>query len=259
MPVACSSNALTGSSGAVYYVPSGTKACLLTADFAAAGVITVNSDNDFRVGDPITLTAVDGAVLDTAYADAAVVSAVDPGNNTVTVTQADGTAIGALSGDGEDNGGHVELQFSPAAGICEVREFSVSMTRDSLDVTTLPCAPSASAGGQKWAQTKKNQPGTAEITGTLTLLITDNPAALSTRLMESTFLNNQDGAAVKLYIDMASDGATPPQPDDNNSAVIAGEVQFTDFSTTVNSDDATEAEVSFTMWKVTQWIGQTIS
>jgi len=258
MPVACNSNALTGSSGAVYYTPSGTKACLLAADFAAAGVITVNVDNDFRVGDPITLTAVDGAVLDTAYTDAAVISAVDTVAHTVTVTEADGTAIGALSGNGADNGGHIEMQFSPAAGICEVREFSVSMTRDSLDVTTLPCAPSSSAGGQKWAQPKKNQPGTAEITGTLTLLITDNANALSTRLMESTFLNNQDGAAVKLYIDLASDGATPPQPDDANSAVIAGEVQFTDFSTTVNSDDATEAEVSFTMWKVTQWIGQTI-
>ena len=259
MPVACSSNALTGSSGAVYYTPSGTKACLLAADFADAGVITVNGNNDFRVGDPITLTAVDGAVLDTAYTDAAIVSAVDRVANTVTVTEADGTAIGTMSGDGADNGGHVELQFSPAAGICEVREFSVSMSRDILDATTLPCAPSASAGGQKWAATKKNQPGTAEITGTLTLLITDNPVALSTRLMESTFLNNQDGASVKLYIDLQSDGATPPQPDDANSAVIAGEVQFTDFSTTVNSDDITEAEVSFTMWKVTQWIGQVIT
>lgn len=264
MPVACSSNALTGSSGAVYYVPSGTKACLLAADFAdAAGqaTATVNSDNDFRVGDPITITAVKGATLDTGISGAStapnfVVSAVT--GSVVTFTETDGSAV-TIAGDGADNGGHAEMQFSPAAGICEVREFSVSMSRDSLDITTLPCAPSASAGGQKWAQTKKNQPGTAEITGTLTLLITDNAQALSTRLMESTFLNNQDGAAVKLYIDMASDGATPPQPDDTKSAVIAGEVQFTDFSTTVNSDDATEAEVSFTMWKVTQWIGQVIS
>ena len=260
MPVACSSNALTGSSGAVYYTPSGTKACLLAADFAANGVITVNADNDFRVNDPVEFSINGDAVIDSSYdvTKGYLISAVDSAANTVTVTEADGTALGALSGDGEDNGGHVEMQFSPAAGICEVREFSVSMARDSLDVTTLPCSPSASAGGQKWAQPKKNQPGTAEITGTLTLLITDNANALSTRLMESTFLNNQDGAAVKLYIDLASDGATPPQPDDANSAVIAGEVQFTDFSTTVNSDDATEAEVSFTMWKVTQWIGQTI-
>ena len=82
MPVACSSNALTGSSGAVYFVPAGTKACLLAVDFADAGVITVSSSNDFRVGDPITLTATGGAVLDTAYADAAVVSAVDYAANT---------------------------------------------------------------------------------------------------------------------------------------------------------------------------------
>ena len=261
MPVACNSNALTGTSGAVYYTPSGTKACLLAADFAAAGVITVNSSNDFRVADPIKFSETGGATIDSSYDTTKeyVVSAIDSGANTVTVTEKDGTAVGALSGDGADNGGHVEMQFSPAAGICEVREFSVSMSRDSLDATTLPCAPSASAGGQKWAQTKKNQPGTAEITGTLTLLITDNPAALSTRLMESTFLSNQDGATVKLYIDLQSDGATPPQPDDPNSSVIAGEVLFTDFSTTVNSDDITEAEVSFTMWKVTQWIGQVIT
>ena len=68
----------------------------MAADFADAGVISVPSQTDFRVGDPITLTAVGGAVIDTAYADAAVISAVDYAANTVTVTQADGTAIGTL-------------------------------------------------------------------------------------------------------------------------------------------------------------------
>lgn len=149
MPVACQSNALTGSSGAVYYVPSGTKACLLADDFATAGVITVSTNNDFRVGDPITLTPVGGAVLDTAYADAAVVSAVDNAATTVTVTQADGTAIGDLTGNGADNGGHIEMQFSPAQGICEVREWSIDYSREQLDVTTLPCTVGAAAGGAK--------------------------------------------------------------------------------------------------------------
>ena len=51
MPVACNSNALTGSSGAVYYTPSATHACLLAADFASGGVVTVGGDKDFRVGD----------------------------------------------------------------------------------------------------------------------------------------------------------------------------------------------------------------
>ena len=118
-------------------------------------MITVSSSNDFRVGDPITLTAVDGAVLDTSYADAAVVSAVDYSKNEVTVTQADGTAISTLNGNGADNGGHVELQFDPAQGICEVREWSIDYSRDQLDVTTLPCTVGASAGGAKWTLTKK--------------------------------------------------------------------------------------------------------
>ena len=258
MPVACQSNALTGSSGAVYYVPAGTKACLLAADFADAGVITVSSSNDFRVGDPITLTATGGAVLDTAYADAAVVSAVDYAANTVTVTEADGTAIGTLNGDGADNGGHVELQLDPAQGICEVREWSIDYSREQLDVTTLPCTVGASAGGAKWAATKKFQGGYAEITGTMTLYITDNEKSLANRLMESVHLNIQDGAKVRLYMDAVSDGAAIPQPDDAVSTLIAGSVQFTDFSTSVNPDDPTQAEVSFSMYDVTHWIGQAI-
>ena len=260
MPVACNSNALTGSSGAVYYTPAGTKACLLAADFTTGGVITVTSQNDFRVGDPIKFAETGGATIDTGFdtSKAYVISVVDTSNNTVTVTEADGTAI-TVSSDGADNGGHIEMFFDPAQGICECREWTVSMSRESLDVTVLPCKPGAQAGGQKWAATKINQPGYAEITGTLTLFITDNEKALGNRLMESTFLNSQAGASVELYMDLVSDGATPPQPDMVNSQLIAGPVMFTDFSTGVNPDDPTQAEVSFTMYNPTHWIGQEIT
>ena len=50
----------------------------------------------------------------------------------------------------------------------------IDYSREQLDVTTLPCTVGASAGGAKWAATKKFQGGYAEITGTLTLYITDN-------------------------------------------------------------------------------------
>ena len=78
--------------------------------------------------------------------------------------------------------------------------------------------------------------------------------------MESVHLNIQDGAKVKLYMDAVSDGAClpTPQPDDAASTLIAGSVQFTDFSTSVNPDDPTQAEVSFSMYDVTHWIGQSI-
>ena len=261
MPVACSSNALTGSSGAVYYTPSGTKACLLAADFDDSGQkITVTGQNDFRVGDPVTFATTGTATLDGGLdvSKGYLIATVTPADNTVSVTEADGTAV-TIAADGTDGTGHVEMFFNPAQGICEVREWTISMSRESLDVTTLPCAPSAQAGGQKWAATKRNQPGYAEITGTMTLYITDNEKALGNRLMESTFLNNQDGASVKLYMNLVSDGATPPQPDDVNSTLIAGPVMFTDFSTGVNPDDPTQAEVSFTMFDPTHWIGQEIA
>ena len=139
-----------------------------------------------------------------------------------------------------------------------VREWSVDYSREQLDVTTLPCTVGAAAGAAKWAATKKFQGGFAEITGTLTLYITDNEASLANRLMESVHLNIQDGAKVKLYLDAVSDGNTPPAPSEDASTFIAGSVQFTDFSTSVNPDDPTQAEVSFSMYDVTHWIGQSI-
>ena len=174
------------------------------------------------------------------------------------MTEADGTAIGTLNGNGADNGGHAELQYDPAQGICECREFSIDYSREQLDVTTLNCTVGASAGAQKWAATKKFQGGYAEITGSLTLYITDNQASLATRLMESVHLNIQDGAKVVLYLDAVSDGASPPQPDANASTYIAGSVTFTEFNASVNPDDPTQAEVSFSMYDVTHWIGQSI-
>lgn len=257
MPVACSSSTLTGNSGAVFFTPAGTKACLLAADFAANGVITVTSQNDFRVGDPIKFSEVGGATIDTSYtiSTAYKISAVDPALNTVTVTEADGTAVGTLNGDGADNGGHVEMQFDPTQGICEVREWSIDYSREQLDVTTLPCTVGATAGGAKYAATKKFQPGYAEVTGTMTVYVTDKEAAFGNRLMESIHLNNQDGASVKLYMDLVSDGAATPAPDDANSTLIAGSVTFTDFSTAVNPDDPTSAEISFQMYDLTHWIG----
>lgn len=260
MPVACSATALTGSSGYVQFTPAATKACLLAADFSSGdNDIDVGTDKDFRVGDIVMFSVVDGATLDTGVdVDTKYrVSAVADGKVTI-VQAADNSAV-TIAGDGADNGSHVEMQNDPS-GICEVREWTCDYSATSLDVSTLPCAVSASAGSAKFAQPKKTQPGPPEITGTMTLYVTNDATSLSSRLMESIAFTNQDGASVKLYMDAVSDGdATDPQPDDTASKLIAGEVVFTDFSTTVNMDDAITAEVSFSMWKLTHWIGLEIS
>lgn len=261
MPVACSASALTGSSGYVSFTPAATKACLLASDFSSGdNDIDVGTDKDFRVGDIVMFSEIDGASLDSGL-DTTVkyrVSAVAANGKVTVVKAADSSAV-TIAGDGADNGSHVEMQNDPS-GICEVREWSCDYSASSLDVSTLPCAVSASAGSAKFAQPKKTQPGPPEITGTMTLYITNDATSLSSRLMESIAFANQDGASVKLYMDAISDGdPTDPQPDDAASKLIAGEVVFTDFSTTVNMDDAITADVSFSMWKLTHWIGLAVS
>ena len=51
MPVACSTQALTGQEGSIFFKPAGTQYCLLAEDFPAGTDITVPSSNDFKVGD----------------------------------------------------------------------------------------------------------------------------------------------------------------------------------------------------------------
>ena len=261
MPVACSATALTGSSGYVSFTPAATKACLLAADFSSSdNDIDVGTDKDFRVGDIVMFSEIDGATLDGGL-DTDVkyrVSAVAADGKVTIVVASDSSAV-TIAGDGADNGGHVEMQNDPS-GICEVREWTCDYSATSLDVSTLPCSVSAYAGTAKFAQPKKTQPGPPEITGTLTLYITNDSGSLASRLMESIAFTNQDGASVRLYMDAVSDGdPTDPQPDDATSKLIAGEVVFTDFSTTVNMDDAITADVSFSMWKLTHWIGLAVS
>ena len=65
MPVACSSSALTGQDGSLYYTPAATEFCLLDfTDFPAGTEITVPVKHDFRVGDPVVF-AEEGGSIDT--------------------------------------------------------------------------------------------------------------------------------------------------------------------------------------------------
>lgn len=234
----------------MYFTPAATKFCLLAADFSSAdNNITVGANNDYRAGDPVVFSVTGTATLDSGLV-------AGQGYVIETVTGDKITLVGVtIAGDGTDGTGHVEIEFDPAVAICECREFSIDYSREQLDVTTLPCGVSANPGGQKYASTKRMQAGYAEITGTMILYLTESDTSISNRLMESIHLNNQDGAKAKLYIDAVSDGATPPQPDPVTSRFIAGSVVFTEFNTSVNPDDPSQAEVTFNMFDVTHWIG----
>ena len=171
MPVACSSSALTGQDGSLYYTPAGTSWCLLAADFSAADDdITVDARHDFRVGDPVKFAVEGGATIDSGldvtkqYVVSVIAGAV------ITVTEDDGTKV-TLAGDGVDNGGHVRIYYDPFGGVCQIQSWDLTIERESLDVTTLPCGVgSGSATAGKYAAFRKTQPGYATGSGTITVI-----------------------------------------------------------------------------------------
>ena len=142
---------------------------------------------------------------------------------------------------GEAN--HIRIEPADFAVICQVREFSVEISREELDVTTLPCDPCASGGG-KYAAFRKTQSGYASGTGTMSVYFTDDQTSMANRLLANTLLRSQEGAEVKLYINTECENNAV---DDANSLYIHAGITITSMSLSVNPDDATTGELSFTI------------
>ena len=256
MPVACNTSALTGQDGAVFFKPAGTQFCLLDyTDFPAGTSITVPSDNDYQLGDPVafyeegtaqldgSLTASTAQSVTPYYVVARTATSID------VAATAGGTAV-TLAGDGGTGSGdtpgaanHIKIQYAEFGAICQVREFSVEISREELDVTTLPCDP-CSTGGGKYAAFRKTQSGYASGTGSMTVYFTDDQTSLANRLLANVMLRSQEGAEVKLYLNTeCSDGSV----NDDDSIYLESGISINSMSTSVNPDDATSAELSFTL------------
>ena len=258
MPVACNTSALTGQEGSIYFKPAGTKFCLLDhTDFPAGDDITVPTDNDYRVGDAVAFYEEGTANIDsalTASTDESVTSyfiiAIGDDNDTITVSATDGGAAVTMNGDGGDgdadtpgDANHIRVQLADFTVVCQVREFSIEITREELDVTTLPCDP-CSAGSGKYAAFRRTQSGYASGTGSMTVYFTDDQTSLANRLLANVMLKSQEGAQVKLYVNTECSGGAV---DDANSIYIESGISITSMSLSVTPDDATSAELSFTI------------
>ena len=149
MPVACSTSALTGQDGSLYYTPSATKFCLLDfTDFPAGTSITVPAKHDFRIGDPVVFAEENGGQLcdeltagTQYYVVAKTGTTIDvsaaKGGTAITLTQSGGTGSA-------DSTGHIGIKYDPFGAVCQIQSWDLSIERESLDVTTLPCGVGAS-------------------------------------------------------------------------------------------------------------------
>lgn len=177
------------------------------------------------------------------------------------------TSVGAASAitlaqDGgtgtEDNAlpAHINVNLADYLSVCGVRDFSIDISRDTLDITTLPCIdPDVdNSGCSKLAEFRKTQSGFASATGSMTVYFTCDQENISNRLIGSALLKSQAGARVKLYVCAKEENGVI---DDATSLFIEADISITGASFSVNPDDPTSAELTFEVQKMHEVFGMT--
>jgi len=238
---------LSGTSGALYYKPAGTKGTFGEANVSVANdEITVATYLNFKVGDPVVFSVVNtetgaagtgtlpaGISAATTYyvigytASTGVMQvSATLGGSTVAITD-DGTAVTPNA---------FQVAYASYAAVGDVREWSFEMTREEIDVTTI-----GQSLGQ-YAPFRSYITGFADGQGSCTVYTTDDDTNLSNRMIQDVIQRQQTGASFKLYIDRVLSGG-------NVSSTLSRSVEFeavlTSASLTVNPDDAQTVEIAF--------------
>lgn len=238
---------LSGTSGALYYKPAGT-----TGNFGETSVntgtdtITVAPYLNFKVGDPVKFNVVNSqtggsgtgtlpagitggttyyVIAYTASTGALQVSAT-AGGAALDITN-DGTAVAP---------NEFEVSYADFAVVGQVRDWSFEISRAEIDVTTIGQTP-----GQ-YVPFRSYISGFGDGSGTATVYMTDEDAALSNRMIEDVLQRQQNGAAFKLYTDRVFSGGTLSE---TLSRSISFDAVLTSASLNINPDDAQSVTVNF--------------
>jgi hypothetical protein len=237
--MSCDTTVLTGSSGAFWYKPANTEACLAASAFPSTGAnIAVGDYYGFKVDDPVTLTYPTGATVTGAIAAGNYyVKTYDATTGIMTLASTvGGTAVAATAAPTNFGSSLATIAYKAFAPIAQVRDWTLEITRAEIDVTTIG-VPSG-----QFAPFRKYQTSFADATGTTTVYFTDADSALSNRLISDVLQRRQTGAAVKLYIDAVYSGGSISE---TLSRSIACDVVLTSAGFGVNPDDAQNVTINF--------------
>jgi len=155
---------------------------------------------------------------------------------------------------GNSQSGSYTISLCDFLTVCGVRDFSVDLSRDELDVTVLPCEVNETCGKQL-AAFRKTQPGFANATGTLTVYFTCDQTTIANRLITGSLERAQSGATVRLFVCARTDAAG--NIDTDKSLFIEADIQLLGLSFSVNPDDPTNAEINFGVTDVKSAFGLT--
>jgi hypothetical protein len=233
---------LSGTSGALYYKPAGTTGSFGESDVTVADdEITVQPYLNLKVGDPVQFTVINsqtgGAGSGTlpagiaaattyfviAYTAATGVMEVSAtlGGASITITD-DGTAVAP---------NEFQVAYAEYAAVGQVQSWSFEISRAEIDVTTI-----GQTAGQ-YAPFRAYIPGFADGSGTATVYVTNEDAALSNRMVEDVLQRQQVGCGFKLYTDKGTTEAL--------SRSIAMDAVLLSASLNINPDDAQQVEITF--------------
>ena len=233
---------LSGTSGALYYKPAGT-----SGPFPETGVtvaddeITVQPYLNFKVGDPVVFSIINsqtgaagsgtlpaGIAAATTYFVIAYTAATGVmevsatlGGASITITD-DGTAVSP---------NEFQVAYAEYAAVGQVQSWSFEISRAEIDVTTI-----GQTAGQ-YAPFRAYIPGFADGSGTATVYVTNEDAALSNRMVEDVLQRQQVGCGFKLYTDKQGTEAL--------SRSIALDAVLLSASLSINPDDAQQVEITF--------------
>lgn len=233
---------LSGTSGALYYKPAGTTGTFSPSDVTiGTETMVVQAYLNLKVGDPVKFKVVDsssggagtgtlpaGLTAGTTY----YVKTYTASTGAMTVSATNGgsavnlTDVGTAAAPNE-----FEVYYNDYAAIGQVQSWSFEVTRAEIDVTTI---------GQTVGQTapfKAYIPGFADGSGSASVYVTDEDAALSNRLVEDVLQRQQVGAAFRLYTDKQSTEAL--------SRSISMDAALLSASWNINPDDAQMVEIAF--------------
>jgi hypothetical protein len=238
---------LSGTSGALYYKPAGTTGTFGESDVnTGSDTVTVAPYLNFKVGDPVQFSVVNSqtggsgsgtlpagispsttyyVIAYTASTGVLQVSAT-LGGSTITITD-DGTAAAP---------NEFQVAYADFAVVGQVRDWSFEISRAEIDVTTIGQTP-----GQ-YVPFRAYISGFGDGTGTATVYMTNEDAALSNRMIEDVLQRQQVGAAFKLYTDRVYSGGSL---DETLSRSIEFDAVLTSASMTINPDDAQSVTVNF--------------
>ena len=241
---------MTGEDGSVWFQPASTEFCLKDyTDFPAGTTITVPSDHDFRVNDPVKFSTQGSASLSTALTAGTTYYVVAKAATTISVATAAGGSAITITADGGSGSAdssntavnHIKVEYADYAAVCQVKSFSLDLSREEIDTTVLPCAVNTSGS---LASFRTMQAGFASGSGTMEVQFTDDQTNLANRLLGNSMRKNQDGAKVRLFINTVGTTATPSTAD---SLYIEAPISIMGFSLNVSPEEVIVGSLNFSL------------